>query len=1009
MIGRGCSMLRRLLGVALVMAIACGDDDGVPMVDGGGDDAMAPIDGGADGGSDAGRDAGGCVDEDGDGYGEGCALGPDCDDDDATVNPGATEVCDGRDNDCDGNVDEEVAGPLCGLTAGVCAGARARCRGAEGFLACDAEDYGDDFELVETACDGLDNDCDGEVDEGCPCEAGETRPCGSDVGACMVGTQTCGETGWGACAGGVEAMGETCNGLDDDCNGTVDDGLTAPLCPLQQGVCSGSRRACGGVAGWIACTGIASYGGDYQAVETLCDGLDNDCDGIVDEGCDCIDGNTQPCGTNVGACMAGVQTCTAGAWGGCAGETAPTAEICDGLDNDCNGTPDDGVVGALCPLQQGVCSGTRQRCGGAAGFLACSATDYGVRYQATETLCDGLDNDCDGVVDEGCDCIDGATQACGTNVGRCERGTQTCVAGAWGACTGGVVPRAELCNGLDDDCNGLTDDGLDAPACALSEGVCSGARQICGGAAGWLACDATSYGPSYVATENGGTNEALCDGLDNDCNGVVDDGCASGPLLTDPSDLVYPRLRHRHLVYLQNFDGNWDVVFANFDTGEARRLTATAANEEFPRISGNHVVYLRGEGAARRAVHYDLTTDVERVISTGETLSAEIDGGTIVFDQLSATSSWDVFLYDIETRVASPLFDPPSTAAEFEPALRAGTLSFIGEVAGTFVTHVVDFTATPPTVTAQSMSAVPGAGQRRSYVDHRMVAWTDGASVADAMPGPMSNWNVRGANLYALAPIFPAAGVFTSATGAQLLSDLDGSLAVWSDFSNGNYDPVVGQLGGAPLFISTSPATQADPTISGDLIVWEDNRRGTFDLYAAALVGIGIAPEAGFLVINEVLADPPTGADVNGDGVASTTNDEFVEIINVAPIAVDLSGVTLSDAVMVRHTFAPGTVLPALGSIVVFGGGGSPGGLFGGARIVNSSTGSLSLNNDGDTVTLRLGGTTIDSMSYGAAGGNDQSLVRSPEGSTAAPFVQHTTVRADVRYSPGTSIRGFAF
>ncbi|NIR38726.1 MAG: hypothetical protein GWO04_26895, partial [Actinobacteria bacterium] len=303
------------LVAALALAAGCGDDDGddgIPVVD------MGPgVDGDVDPTPDMftpDPDGGLCVDEDEDGYGEGCAAGPDCDDTSAAISPDATEVCNLVDDDCDDATDEDVDAPSCELSEGVCAGAVARC-GADGFMACDATDYGSDYEVDETACDGLDNDCDGTQDEGCTCTPGDTQPCGLDVGACMPGTQTCGDDAtWGTCEDEVGPMGETCDGIDNDCDGTDDEpgDLTAPDCPLQQGVCAGSKRACGGVAGWIACSGIESYGGDYQAVETLCDGLDNNCDGITDEGCDCIDGETQACGTDTGVCMAGTQTCTAG-------------------------------------------------------------------------------------------------------------------------------------------------------------------------------------------------------------------------------------------------------------------------------------------------------------------------------------------------------------------------------------------------------------------------------------------------------------------------------------------------------------------------------------------------------------------------------------------------------------------------------------------------------------------------------------------------------------------------
>src|SRR5690606_2321725 len=146
----------------------------------------------ADGGRDAGENTdpdGGptCTDADEDGYGEGCALGPDCDDSSAAISPAAVETCNGVDDDCDGTTDEDLTAPACEHTEGVCAGATARCDGASGFLACDGADYGADYEEDEVACDGVDNDCDGTTDEGCTCTDGDTQACGSDVGACMEG------------------------------------------------------------------------------------------------------------------------------------------------------------------------------------------------------------------------------------------------------------------------------------------------------------------------------------------------------------------------------------------------------------------------------------------------------------------------------------------------------------------------------------------------------------------------------------------------------------------------------------------------------------------------------------------------------------------------------------------------------------------------------------------------------------------------------------------------------
>jgi hypothetical protein len=136
----------------------------------------------------------------------------------------------------------------------------------------------------------------------------------------------------------------------------------------------------------------------------ICDGLaDEDCDGVVDNGCTCSSGQTQPCGNDTGACQAGTQTCVLGVWALCIGSIGPVTEVCG----------------------------------------------------------DGLDNDCDNVVDNGCTCTSGQTQTCGTDVGSCNVGTQTCVNGTWGMeCVGSVSPVTEICNdGFDNDCDGSTDEG----------------------------------------------------------------------------------------------------------------------------------------------------------------------------------------------------------------------------------------------------------------------------------------------------------------------------------------------------------------------------------------------------------------------------------------------------------------------------------------------------------------------------------------------------------------------
>lgn len=159
------------------------------------------------------------------------------------------------------------------------------------------------------------------------------------------------------------------------------------------------------------------------------------------------------------------------------------------------------------------------------------------------------------------------------------------------------------------------------------------------------------------------------------------------------------------------------------------------------------------------------------------------------------------------------------------------------------------------------------------------------------------------------------------------------------------------------------------------------------------------------IVINEVHYNPAgdlTG-DANGDGVRSSSHDEFVEIVNANPNSIDVSGYTISDADGVAFTVPSGTILLANQPLVVFGGG-TPTGSFGGALVFAKS---LGLNNADNYVVLKSAtGATVDSVSYKTNSAVGKSFTRNPD--ITGAFVASTEI-GTVLFTPGTRNDGSAF
>jgi hypothetical protein len=352
-----------------------------------------------------------------------------------------------------------------------------------------------------------DENCNGMIDEGCPCGVLPTDPVEMDcytgpsevagVGACSIGTQTCDTmtNEWGPCEGSVLPVAEACdNGMsDDDCDGTEDDiDMLGSACTdeMAMGACREGVYAC--TADELECDT------PEPAADDPCDGVDNNCNGMVDDG---IDTRTDPmhCGRCGNAC-----------------EDDCCASACTNMDSD---PLNCGACGRACGPGQACCGGEcaapdSSRCLGCAadceamGQICCGGSC--VDPDTSESHCGGCGRACTGGTSLCCagSCVMRDTDtACGESCTSCE-GSSFCCSGACVSPTSAHCTSCEACPATGPTCcadtGGCTDRMSDNNNCGACGNVCGAGEECMGGAC------LTNCGGTWVNTDNNRNNCGMC-------------------------------------------------------------------------------------------------------------------------------------------------------------------------------------------------------------------------------------------------------------------------------------------------------------------------------------------------------------------------------------------------------------------------------------------------------------------------------------------------------------------
>jgi hypothetical protein len=505
----------------------------------------------------------------------------DCNDSDATINIGAEELCDGVDNNCDGEIDENVRNifyadsdddgfgdPNITIEA---------CEAPDGFVenGSDCDDQQSiNFPGAEELCDEVDNNCNEEIDEdlgtlfyidsdgdGFGEDENTTSACDLTMGLANIG---------GDCNDSDPSIhpiaSERCDEVDNNCNEEIDEGVTTTFYTDFDEDGYGDSEAT--IEACSLPVGSVLQDGDCNDIDTnvhpnaieYCDLQDNDCDGDIDEE-DAVDQNTWFLDTDsdgYGDANNTTIACTmpSGATNNnedCDDDNIniyPNAsETCNGSDDNCDGNIDEStsIDASLWYADTdndgfGDANNTQNSCTQPSGYTSdnsdCNDNDDDIHPNASE-LCNQEDDDCDGSIDE--EAVDVITFYLDDDTDG--YGTPSTTEEACEVSTGYVsnnsdcddnrsdinIDALEICNQEDDDCNGFIDDDdpniTDATIWFLDHdndgyGDTNISVLTCLQPSGYTV-DSTDC--SDIEAEIYPNATEVCDGIDNNCDGIIDE------------------------------------------------------------------------------------------------------------------------------------------------------------------------------------------------------------------------------------------------------------------------------------------------------------------------------------------------------------------------------------------------------------------------------------------------------------------------------------------------------